>query len=152
MKLRDKILYMSFGAGLVVLGMVLNAVIDDADAQNKVSDEISAKWKREIELDKLRFRMVSESDEVLVVKKIVCEDVIIGGISVRGTTFEKGENGGIKQTSEEVVSIRGSYSHMGGTEKSVEATERLNLLENVEYHWVVEKIKVIFNFVMDMGE
>ena len=34
MKLRDKFLYMSFGAGLVVLGMVLNSfLIDDADAQ-----------------------------------------------------------------------------------------------------------------------
>ena len=32
--MRDKILYMSFGAGLVVLGMVLNSfLIDDADAQ-----------------------------------------------------------------------------------------------------------------------
>ena len=33
MKLRDKFLYMSFGAGLVVLGMVLNSLIDDAEAQ-----------------------------------------------------------------------------------------------------------------------
>ena len=34
MKLRDKILYMSFGAGLVVLGMVLNSLVSgDADAQ-----------------------------------------------------------------------------------------------------------------------
>ena len=34
MKLRDKFLYMSFGAGLVVLGMVLNSfLVDDADAQ-----------------------------------------------------------------------------------------------------------------------
>jgi hypothetical protein len=33
MKLRDKILYMTYGAGLVVLGMVLNTLIDDADAQ-----------------------------------------------------------------------------------------------------------------------
>lgn len=33
MKLKDKILYMSFGAGLVVLGMVLNSLIGDADAQ-----------------------------------------------------------------------------------------------------------------------
>ena len=32
MKLRDKFLYMSFGAGLVVLGMVLNSLISDADA------------------------------------------------------------------------------------------------------------------------
>ncbi len=31
-KLRDKILYMSFGAGLVVLGMVLNVLVADADA------------------------------------------------------------------------------------------------------------------------
>jgi len=27
MKLRDKILYMSFGAGLVVLGMILNSLV-----------------------------------------------------------------------------------------------------------------------------
>ena len=33
MKLRDKVLYMSYGAGLVALGMVLNSLIDDADAQ-----------------------------------------------------------------------------------------------------------------------
>ena len=39
MKLRDKFLYMSFGAGLVVLGMVLNSfLIDDADAQVGVQD------------------------------------------------------------------------------------------------------------------
>ena len=34
MKIRDKILYMTYGAGLVVLGMVLNSLITDADAQN----------------------------------------------------------------------------------------------------------------------
>ena len=34
MKLRDKILYMTYGAGLVVLGMVLNSfLVDDAEAQ-----------------------------------------------------------------------------------------------------------------------
>ena len=34
MELRDKILYMTYGAGLVVLGMVLNSfLVDDADAQ-----------------------------------------------------------------------------------------------------------------------
>ena len=39
MKLRDKILYMSFGAGLVVLGMVLNSLVSsDADAQVGVKD------------------------------------------------------------------------------------------------------------------
>ena len=39
MKLRDKILYMSFGAGLVVLGMVLNSLVSgDADAQEGVKD------------------------------------------------------------------------------------------------------------------
>ena len=39
MKLRDKFLYMSFGAGLVVLGMVLNSfLIDDADAQVDAKD------------------------------------------------------------------------------------------------------------------
>ena len=34
MKLRDKILYMSFGAGLVVLGIVLNILVTDAEAQS----------------------------------------------------------------------------------------------------------------------
>ena len=35
MKLRDKILYMLFGAGLVVLGMVLNSLVSgDAEAQS----------------------------------------------------------------------------------------------------------------------
>ena len=39
MKLRDKILYMSFGAGLVVLGMGLNFLVNvDADAQVSVKD------------------------------------------------------------------------------------------------------------------
>ena len=34
MKLREKILYMSFGAGLVVLGVILNSLVSsDADAQ-----------------------------------------------------------------------------------------------------------------------
>ena len=39
MKLRDKILYMSFGAGLVVLGVVLNSFISsDANARGGVKD------------------------------------------------------------------------------------------------------------------
>ena len=39
MKLRDKILYMSFGAGLVVLGMGLNSLVNvDANAQVSVKD------------------------------------------------------------------------------------------------------------------
>ena len=39
MKLRDKILYMSFGAGLVVLGMILNSLVSgDADVQVGVKD------------------------------------------------------------------------------------------------------------------
>ena len=39
MKLRDKILYMSFGAMLVVLGMVLDSLVSgDADAQVGVED------------------------------------------------------------------------------------------------------------------
>ena len=41
MKLRDKILYMSFGAGLVVLGMVLNSLVSgDADAQEGVVEGV----------------------------------------------------------------------------------------------------------------
>ena len=38
MKLRDKVLYMSYGAGLVVLGMILNSLIGDVDAQVGVKD------------------------------------------------------------------------------------------------------------------
>ena len=39
MKLRDKILYMSFGAMLVVLGMVLNSLVSgDAEAQGDVKN------------------------------------------------------------------------------------------------------------------
>ena len=39
MKLQDKVLYMSFGAGLVVLGIVLNSLIDsDANARGRVKD------------------------------------------------------------------------------------------------------------------
>ena len=39
MKLRYKILYMSFGAGLVVLGMVLNSLVSgDAEAHGGVKD------------------------------------------------------------------------------------------------------------------
>ena len=39
MKLQDKFLYMSFGAGLVVLGIVLNSLIDsDANARGRVKD------------------------------------------------------------------------------------------------------------------
>ena len=39
MKLRYKILYMSFGTGLVVLGMVLNSLVSgDAEAQEGVKD------------------------------------------------------------------------------------------------------------------
>ena len=38
MKLRDKILYMSFGAGLVVLGIVLNYLVTDAIAQDDLED------------------------------------------------------------------------------------------------------------------
>ena len=41
MKLRYKILYMSFGAGLVVLGMVLNSLVSgDAEAQGGLKDGI----------------------------------------------------------------------------------------------------------------
>ena len=41
MKLRYKILYMSFGAGLVVLGMVLNSLISgNVNAQVDVEDAV----------------------------------------------------------------------------------------------------------------
>ena len=38
MKLRDKILYMSFGAALVVLGIVLNSLVADAIAKVGLED------------------------------------------------------------------------------------------------------------------
>ena len=38
MKLRDKILYMSFGAVLVVLGIVLNSLVTNAVAQVGLED------------------------------------------------------------------------------------------------------------------
>ena len=38
MKLRDKILYMSFGAALVVLGIVLNYLVADAIAKVGLED------------------------------------------------------------------------------------------------------------------
>ncbi len=49
MKLRDKILYMTYGVGLVVLGMILNSLIGtDADAQNNtgVLTIRELRWKR----------------------------------------------------------------------------------------------------------
>jgi len=60
MKLRDKILYMSFGAMLVVLGMVLNSLVSgDADAQ--------------------------ESEEFTVLKTVICESLFIAdGSKLRG--------------------------------------------------------------------
>ena len=57
MKLRYKILYMSFGAGLVVLGMVLNSLVSgDAEAQGSVKDG--------------RFR------------NIVCEGIVVKGLGI----------------------------------------------------------------------
>ena len=41
MKLRDKILYMSFGAVLVVLGIVLNSLVTNAVAQVGLEDAVS---------------------------------------------------------------------------------------------------------------
>ena len=49
MKLRDKILYMSFGAGLVVLGMVLNSL---------VSGDAEAKWVWRMRLDTLLVKVL----------------------------------------------------------------------------------------------
>lgn len=49
MKLRDKVLYMSFGAGLVVLGMVLNSfLVDDADAQDSSLRDITGSSLRDM--------------------------------------------------------------------------------------------------------
>ena len=59
MKLRDKILYMSFGAGLVVLGMMLNSLVSgDAEAQGGVKDA--------------------------TFRNITCEVLMVKGVMVRG--------------------------------------------------------------------
>ena len=52
MKLRYKILYMSFGAALVVLGIVLNSLVTDANAQ--------------------------DDNEVLTIKEIRCKRLVVG--------------------------------------------------------------------------
>ena len=62
MKLRDKILYMSFGAGLVVLGMVLNSLISgNVNAQVDVEDAV--------------FETVDCRDALI--KNIECENALI---------------------------------------------------------------------------
>ena len=74
MKLRDKILYMSYGAGLVVLGMVLNSLIADANADK---GSIDAKFGR------------------VTCREIVIEDDIevYGRMLVRGSLSVSGPHG-----------------------------------------------------------
>ena len=60
MELRDKILYMTYGAGLVVLGMVLNSLIADANADK---GSIDAKFG-EVTCRKL---IIKDGDEIRAV-------------------------------------------------------------------------------------
>ena len=67
MKLRDKILYMSFGAGLVVLGMVLNSLISgNVNAQVDVEDAV--------------FENI-ECEDALI-ETVDCKDAIFGNIVI----------------------------------------------------------------------
>ena len=67
MKLRDKILYMSFGAGLVVLGMVLNSLISgNVNAQVDMEDAV--------------FENI-ECEDALI-ETVDCKDAIFGNIVI----------------------------------------------------------------------
>ena len=77
MKLRDKILYMSFGAGLVVLGMVLNSLISgNVNAQVDMEDAVF----ENITCRNAVFETVDCKDAVF--ETVDCEDAIFGNIVI----------------------------------------------------------------------
>ena len=87
MKLRDKILYMSFGAGLVVLGMVLNSLISgNVNAQVDVVDAVF----ENITCRNAVFETVDCKDAVFetvecedaLIETVECEDAIFGNIVI----------------------------------------------------------------------
>ena len=72
MKLRDKILYMPFGAGLVVLGMVLNSLISgNVNAQVDVEDAVF----ENITCRNAVFETVERKDALI--ENIECENALI---------------------------------------------------------------------------
>ena len=78
MKLRDKILYMTYGAGLVVLGMILNSLIgSDADAQ----DNNGILTIRELRCKRL---VVGDEDKQCIVFNglILCNGVVSKNFSI----------------------------------------------------------------------
>ena len=87
MKLRDKILYMSFGAGLVVLGMVLNSLISsNVNAQVDVEDAVF----ENITCRNAVFETVDCKDAVFetvdcrdaLIETANCKDAIFGNIVI----------------------------------------------------------------------
>ena len=82
MKLRDKILYMSFGAGLVVLGMVLNSLISgNVNAQVDVEDAVF----ENITCRNAVFETVDCKDAVF--ENIECENALIETVDCKDAIF-----------------------------------------------------------------
>ena len=82
MKLRDKILYMSFGAGLVVLGMVLNSLISgNVNAQVDMEDAVF----ENITCRNAVFETVDCKDAVF--ENIECEDALIETVDCKDAIF-----------------------------------------------------------------
>ena len=73
MKLRDKILYMSFGAGLVVLGMVLNSLI---------SGNVSA----QVDMEDAVFENITCRNAVF--ETVECKDALIENIECENALIE----------------------------------------------------------------
>ena len=83
MKLRDKILYMSFGAGLVVLGMVLNSLISgNVNAQVDVEDAVF----ENITCRNAVFETVDCKDAVF--ETVDCRDALIENIECENALIE----------------------------------------------------------------
>ena len=82
MKLRDKILYMSFGAGLVVLGMVLNSLISgNVNAQVDMEDAVF----ENITCRNAVFETVECKDAL--VENIECENALIENANGKDAIF-----------------------------------------------------------------
>ena len=83
MKLRDKILYMSFGAGLVVLGMVLNSLISgNVNAQVDMEDAVF----ENITCRNAVFETVDCKDAVF--ETVDCRDALIENIECENALIE----------------------------------------------------------------
>ena len=92
MKLRDKILYMSFGAGLVVLGMVLNSLISgnvnaQVDVEDAVFENITCRNAvfETVDCKDAVFETVDCEDAVF--ENIECEDALIETVDCKDAIF-----------------------------------------------------------------